>query len=76
MNKSLFIVRLRCLERYQEGYATRPDIQADTSWMAFKSVAIIPYDLALDLEIDLGAARQQSCIAARFLEQVGHLQRH
>ena len=32
MNKSLVMVCLRCLERYREGYATRRDVQADTSW--------------------------------------------
>ena len=37
-------MRLRRFKRYREGYATRPDIQADTSWMAFKSMAIIPLD--------------------------------
>ena len=44
MNNSLIIVRLQCFKHYREGYATRPDIQADTSWMAFESMAIIPLD--------------------------------
>ena len=37
-------MRLQCFKPYREGYATRPDIQADTCWMAFKSMAIIPLD--------------------------------
>ena len=44
MNKSLIIVRLRCLKRCREGCVTRPDIQADTSQITFKSMAIIPLE--------------------------------